>query len=80
MLLRSTGRLLWPDTETANMPMLSKMPHFKTPCLGGGCTNRGHVSTFCDLALLCNIQKVGMCLSVRLWVMAPQLKVAFNSI
>lgn len=52
MLFRSTGRLLWPDTETANMPMLSKMPHLKTPCLGGGCTCRGRVSTFCELALL----------------------------
>jgi len=80
MLFRSTGRLLWPDTETANMPMLSKMPHLKTPCLGGGCTYRGRVSTFCELALLCNIQKVYMCLSVKLWVMALQLKVACNSI
>ena len=38
MLLRRTGRLLWPETETAKMPMLSNIPHLKTPCLGGGCT------------------------------------------
>lgn len=38
MLLRRTGRLLWPETETAKMPILSKIPHLKTPCLGAGCT------------------------------------------
>ena len=37
MLLRSTGRLLCPDTLTAKIPMLSNMPHLTTPCSGGGC-------------------------------------------
>ena len=37
MLLRSTGRLLCPDTLTAKIPMLSNMPHLMTPCSGGGC-------------------------------------------
>jgi hypothetical protein len=38
MLFRSTGRLECPDTDTANIPILSKMPHLMTPCPAGGCT------------------------------------------
>ena len=30
MLFLSTGRLEWPETETAKMPMLSKMPQRAT--------------------------------------------------
>ena len=46
MLLRSTGRLLCPDTLTANIPMLSNMPHLTTPCSGGGCMHAHRIFNF----------------------------------
>ena len=39
MELRSTGRLVWPDTEIAKMPKASRMPHFTSVCPAGGCVN-----------------------------------------
>lgn len=42
MLVRSTGRLLWPDTDTAKIPTLCKMPgQCQRLCPAGGCTSPG---------------------------------------
>jgi len=42
MELRSTGRLVWPDTEMAKMPNASRMPHFTSVCPAGGCAAARH--------------------------------------